>query len=238
MARPRAHGGGDSSSSRPHGDSDGDSAGRRRSDGDDGSPGRTRPVQAVDNVAHAQDTAQQLASDGRPGSGRHRPDASRSDGDEHAPSGEQTGPPWPVVEGTPGDARGKSLNPPHKRHTIAGTRKGNVDEVNSVILRGHESAVRSDVEQIAAGRAKWDSDASRYEINGRTYGVEGSGKVFPDSGPGLVRLDRNEYAALQQIALAGGDLSKAQQLTRNPRFINNPDAVAKAKSIYDGTYLQ
>jgi hypothetical protein len=74
------------------------------------------------------------------------------------------------------------------------------------------------------------------EVNGRAYGVEGAGTVYPDSGPGIVKLDRNEYAALQQIAKAKGDVSAAPQLTRNPRFTDNPEAVQKALDIYNGTY--
>ena len=86
-------------------------------------------------------------------------------------------------------------------------------------------------------RARWNPETQRYEINGRSYGVEPSGTVFPDSGTGVVKLDRNEYAALVEIARAGGDPSRAPALTRDPRFVNNPGAVAKAKAIYDGTYV-
>ncbi|HEY0698044.1 MAG TPA: hypothetical protein VGD43_09575 [Micromonospora sp.] len=95
---------------------------------------------------------------------------------------------------------------------------------------------RDDIAQIAAGRAKWDKDIQRYEINGRLYAVESTGTVFPVSGVGVAQLDRNEYAALKEIARAQGDLTKAPQLAREPRFVNNPEAVAKAKQIYDGTY--
>jgi hypothetical protein len=51
-----------------------------------------------------------------------------------------------------------------------------------------------------------------------------------------VKLDRNEYAALTEIAKAGGDPAKVPAFQHNPRFVNNPDAIAKAKAIYDGTY--
>ena len=107
---------------------------------------------------------------------------------------------------------------------------------NTVYLRGNEEVAAMDVRGIAAGRATWNSETQRYEINGRSYGVEPSGTVFPDSGAGMVKLDRNEYAALREIVRAGGDLSAAPQLSRNPRFVDNPEAVAKAKAIYDGTY--
>lgn len=128
------------------------------------------------------------------------------------------------------------LNPPNRRHTITGARNGMVQEDNTVYLRGYEDAAARDVQGIAAGRAVWNPENQRYEISGRSYGVEPNGTTFPDSGDGMVKLDRNEYAALKEIARAGGDLSAAPQLSRNPRFTDNPEAVAKAKAIYDGTY--
>ncbi|MDY7090491.1 MAG: hypothetical protein SYR96_36055, partial [Actinomycetota bacterium] len=146
------------------------------------------------------------------------------------------GPPWRVADSVTGAARGKELSPPHRRHTIAGSRNGQVDEQNTVFLRGQEHLAAQDVEAIAAGQGLWNPDTQRYEVNGRSYGVESTGRMFPDSGPGMVKLDRNEYAALKEIAKAGGDLSVAPQLSRAPRFTSNPDAVAKAKAIYDGTY--
>jgi hypothetical protein len=173
-------------------------------------------------------------------------DASTGNGERgagHASSGTASGaganppgPPWHARDDIPGPARGKDLNPPNDRHTVAGARRGQVRPENSVILRGTEGAVRGDVGQIAAGNAEWNPRIGRYEINGRSYGVEPNGTVFPDSGPGIVKLDRNEYAALKEIARAGGDVSSVSVFARDPRFINNPDAITKAKSIYDGTY--
>ncbi|RPF33803.1 hypothetical protein [Streptomyces sp. TLI_185] len=60
--------------------------------------------------------------------------------------------------------------------------------------------------------------------------------MFPDSRNGIAKLDRNEYAALQQISKANGDISAAPQVTRDPRFTNNPGIVQKALDIYNGTY--
>jgi len=105
-----------------------------------------------------------------------------------------------------------------------------------VYLRGHEGAAAADVEGIAAGQGVWNPESQLYEINGRSYGVEPSGTVYPVSGAGMVKLDRNEYAALKEIVRAGGDLSAAPQLSRNPRFTEHPEAVAKALAIYDGRY--
>jgi hypothetical protein len=45
------------------------------------------------------------------------------------------GPPWPVADGVEGTARGKTLNPPNARHTLAGARSGMVRPTNSVVLR-------------------------------------------------------------------------------------------------------
>ena len=160
-------------------------------------------------------------------------------GSSGSPSGAAVpppGPPWPAGDDVRGAARGKDLNPPNDRHTVAGAGHGQVRSDNSVILRGHESAVRDDIAQIAAGNARWLPETNRYEVNGRTYGVEPSGTVFPDSGPGMVKLDRNEYAALKEIVQAGGDVGRVTVFTRDPRFVGHPEAIAKAKSIYDGTY--
>ncbi|MEU7422432.1 hypothetical protein [Streptomyces sp. NPDC040750] len=146
--------------------------------------------------------------------------------------------PWPAVSGVEGPANGKTLKPPNARHTVSGAAHSgrNVREANSVVLRGHEQDIHQDIADIAAGKGTWDDVTSRYEINGRTYGLEDTGTVYPDSGKGIVKLDRNEYAALQQIAKAKGDISAAPQLTRAPRFTNNPEAVQKALDIYNGTY--
>ncbi|WP_030459528.1 hypothetical protein [Kitasatospora sp. NRRL B-11411] len=146
------------------------------------------------------------------------------------------GPPWPVVDGIAGAARGKSLNPPHRRHTLAGVKGGQVKGENSVILRGYESAVHDDVAQIAAGRAHWNAQTQRYEINGRSYGVEPHGTVFPDSGVGIVNMDRNEYAALKELAKADGDPSKVPAFSRDPRFRDNPHVITKAHAVYHGTH--
>ncbi|UWE13329.1 WXG100-like domain-containing protein [Actinacidiphila bryophytorum] len=144
--------------------------------------------------------------------------------------------PWPVSESVIGPAKGKSLRLPNKRHTISGSASGNIDTKNTVILRGYEQQVNQDIAEIAAGRAVFREKANLYEINGRTYRVKNTGTVFPCSGTGLVELDRNEYAALQQIAKAKGNAESVQAFVRDPRFINNPDAILKAQAVYDGTY--
>nr|WP_079083365.1 PrsW family glutamic-type intramembrane protease [Streptomyces antibioticus] len=142
--------------------------------------------------------------------------------------------PWQAGDKLEGPARGKQLRYPNSRHTVSGSGSGMVKERNSVIMRGREQEVARDIEEIAAGRANFNASTNRYEINGRSYGVEENGTIFPDSGPGIVQLDRIEYAALKQVTRARGDLSAAPQLTRDPKFVNHPEAVQKALKIYNG----
>jgi hypothetical protein len=143
---------------------------------------------------------------------------------------------WHARSDIPGPAAGEELKRPNARHTISGAAGGEIKEKNSIILRGYYREIDNDIAGIAEGRAKLSADGNRYEINGRTYGVEPGGRVYPEAGPGIVNLDRNEYAALQQVVKAKGDINAAPQLTRNPRFVNNPQSVQKALDIYNGTY--
>ncbi|MFE3885320.1 WXG100 family type VII secretion target [Streptomyces lydicus] len=146
---------------------------------------------------------------------------------------------WEAASHVKGPAAGRILKRPHDRHTIGGAGRAgkNIEEKNTVILPGYSQEVERDIVGIAEGKASYLPGRDRYEINGRTYGVHENGTVYPDRGPGFVEMDRNEYAALSQISKAKGDLSAAPQLTRNPRFVNNPEAVEKALAIYNGTYM-
>lgn len=214
------------------GDGDGGSPGNGggRGDGEGGSPQRRRGDSGgvPSNISGGQDRIAEQGRLGRRGGGGSRP--------EGGTGGDRGRRGFPVAEDVPGPARGKTLNLPNSRHNVSGAGSGEIKDPSTVYLRGYEHVARDDVAEIAAGNARWDSDRQRYEVNGRYYGVEATGTVFPDSGTGVVKLDRNEYAALKEIVKAGGDLSLSPQLTRAPRFVNNPEAVAKAKAIYDGTY--
>jgi hypothetical protein len=127
------------------------------------------------------------------------------------------GPPWPVADGVEGAARGKTLNPPNARDTVAGARSGMVRPNNSVVLRGNEDAMRDDVAQIAAGNARWDKATNRYEINGRTYGVEPGGTVYPDSVPGIAKLDRNEGVLAHHSGRHANQGARVRRGGRRPR---------------------
>jgi hypothetical protein len=142
------------------------------------------------------------------------------------------GPPWPARDDIPGAARGKTLNPPNKRHTVSGVKSGQVKGDNSLILRGYEQSVHEDVAGIAAGHADWDPVAQRYTINGRSYGIEPSGTVFPVEGDGIINLSRNQYAALQHLIRAGGDPAAVPAFSRSPQFLKDPESVETALDLY------
>nr|WP_202447637.1 hypothetical protein [Streptomyces sp. SID5468] len=135
-----------------------------------------------------------------------------------------------------GSAKGKTLRSPNSRHTIMGAKSGPAKEKNTIILPGLGSAVDEDIAEIAAGRAKWNEDAQRYEINGRTYAVEPSGTIMPGSGSGFVLLDRVEYSALKEIVKAGGDLDKCQQFKHKPDFVENPEKIQRVYELYRTYY--
>lgn len=141
---------------------------------------------------------------------------------------------WPVADDVPGPAAGKVLKRPNKRHTVKGSVGAEVKEANTVILDGMQQQVDDDIKAIAQGKARLDADGNTYHVNGRTYEVKANGTVFPKGGPGLVKLDRVEYSALQ--LLAKGDAKSLKQLQMDPKFKANPQAVEKARAIVEGTY--
>ena len=144
---------------------------------------------------------------------------------------------WEARPDIAGPAQGKTLKSPNQRHTIMGSKSGNADEENTIILPGMGKQVEDDISAIAEGKARWNDEAGRYEINGRTYAVKSTGTVFPDSGPGFVKLDRVEYNALKLITKSGGDLSRCQRAFDNdPKFKNNPEKVEAALALYRTYY--
>ncbi|MEU8327435.1 hypothetical protein [Micromonospora sp. NPDC048839] len=122
----------------------------------------------------------------------------------------------PVTGPVAGPAGKGPLKPVHDRHYLNRIRPKNPPKpFNTVVLPG--TNVAQDLADIAAGLATWDADRSRYVVNGRTYGVEGKGTVFPETGTGFERLERFEYTALKTYIEYGGDLDAANaQLDRYP----------------------
>jgi hypothetical protein len=83
--------------------------------------------------------------------------------------------------------------------------------------------VAGDLAGISAGRGRWVEETSRYEINGRTYAVESTGTVFPEAGPGFVKLSRSEYKVLKQLIGSDGDFDAAQDALRRDPSISDAD---------------
>lgn len=102
----------------------------------------------------------------------------------------------------PGPAKHGIRPPTPSRHQLSRIgRSTRLADKNTVILPGAD--VDADIEAIRTGRAHWNADTSRYEINGRTWGVEDNGTVFPASGPGLAELTRSQFKALRELNIAG-----------------------------------
>ncbi|SDC95587.1 hypothetical protein [Glycomyces harbinensis] len=101
-----------------------------------------------------------------------------------------------------GPARHGIRSPTPGRHRLTRIgRSSQPAEKNTVILPSVD--VEGDLAAIRTGRAHWNADTNRYEINGRSWGVEPNGTVFPASGPGLVELSRSQFKALKTLNTDG-----------------------------------
>ena len=83
---------------------------------------------------------------------------------------------------------------PESRHRAArvGERTNPHGNVNTVALPSVDFG--GDLADILAGRAI--RDGNRFEVNGRIYVLEGEGRLYPQSGDGLIQLGRGAYRAL------------------------------------------
>jgi hypothetical protein len=87
---------------------------------------------------------------------------------------------------------------PAARHTLRKVTQGSVAKNLNTVIEPRVN-VADDVEAINAGRAVpgMTSDGIRtYTVNGRIYGIEGNGTLFPMSGNGFNMLNRNAYKLL------------------------------------------
>jgi hypothetical protein len=115
-----------------------------------------------------------------------------------------------------------ALKPAHERHTLNKIRPNSrVKERNTIVLPG--TNVAKDLEDIRAGRGTWNSERNCYEVNGRTYGVEANGTIYPIAGPGLVTLSRSEYKVLKECIARDGDISAARAALRRDPSISDAD---------------
>lgn len=82
---------------------------------------------------------------------------------------------------------------PNRRHRLAAVRqKTYAAKVNTVISSWVD--VEADVNAVNHGAARREGD--RYIINGRRYGMEPGGRLFPIDGSGFTQLTRPQFRAL------------------------------------------
>lgn len=195
----------------PHGGGDGPenpdgTPGHPKGDGDgDGTPAKKYgDVDATSSVSGAHEAIAGKVEAGRP---------KDSDGDGQPDVGTRP------VEGPAAHTPPGEIS---KRHFLDKIKiKMNRENENTVVLPGTDTA--RDIQGIANGEATWNPNTNRYEINGRTYGMEPNGTVFPDSGPGFVKLTKQQYIILQHMMDTGSVDGAYQRTYRNPSLNNEND---------------
>ncbi|HEX6355890.1 hypothetical protein [Actinophytocola sp.] len=155
--------------------------------------------------------------------------------DQHAQAGRAggSGSGTPVNPSVPGPAGKIQLRLPSDRHQLNRVSpKSPAKAENTIILPEARDAVRQDVADIQAGKARWDPDTNSYVTeSGRRYKVESNGTVFPVDGPGFVQLNRPEYKALQALIRFDGDVEAAKaSVSRDPGI--PPGSFDKASQVY------
>lgn len=85
------------------------------------------------------------------------------------------------------------VRPPHPRHWIRAVNQRSVAKaVNSVI----ESWVDVEEDVAAINRREAVRRGNTHIVNGRTYGVKPTGRLYPIAGAGIHQLSRGAYKAL------------------------------------------
>jgi hypothetical protein len=114
---------------------------------------------------------------------------------------------------TSGGQTDVAVRRPVARHTLTKVTQGSVaKDLNTVIEPGVD--VAADIAAISAGRAvrgMTSEGVQTYTVNGRTYGIEPSGTLFPMTGVGFIMLNRNAYKVLG-IFNKFGDTPRAREI--------------------------
>ena len=208
--------GGDGTPGKPH---DGSGKPGEGGEGGDGKkPSQVHgSVDASKGVSAAQGAIQQSAEAGRPAGASSKPPPTQP----------------PVDPNVPGPAGKIQLRQPSDRHQLNRVSpKSPPKAENTIIMPEVRDAVRQDIADIQAGKARWDPGTNSYVTDsGRRYKVESNGTVFPVDGPGFVQLNRPEYKALQALIRSGGDVEAAKaSVARDPSI--PPSAFDKAGQVY------
>jgi hypothetical protein len=132
--------------------------------------------------------AQMVKHEGEGGTSSEAKDASKAN--DGKPKGENA--PAPEVQPP------AVLKKPAPRHTLKKVTQGSVAKDLNTVIEPRVN-VADDVQAVAEGKAVPGRTADgipTYTVNGRTYGVEASGTLFPMSGDGFILLNRNAYKVL------------------------------------------
>ncbi len=114
---------------------------------------------------------------------------------------------------------------PASRHFIRQVRQNSyVRERNTVIEPWVD--IDTDVEAILSRRAARSGDT--FEVGGRRWGVEPNGTLYPISGPGFIRLDRESYRALGVYNTFGDTAQAAAILDR----MHNQTPVSRRNGLH------
>lgn len=107
----------------------------------------------------------------------------------------------------------EKVRPPSSRHTLTKVTQGTLPrDVNTVVEPRVD--VNADVAAINEGKAVAEvspSGVRTYRVNGRVYGVEPNGTLYPMTGDGLIVLNRNEFKILG-IFNKFGDTARAMEI--------------------------
>jgi hypothetical protein len=87
----------------------------------------------------------------------------------------------------------RSVRPPHPRHFLARVRQTTLTKARNTVLESWVD-VAADVGAINAGWARRQGD--QFLVNGRLYGLEPNGRIYPISGAGVHQLGRGAFNAL------------------------------------------
>lgn len=82
---------------------------------------------------------------------------------------------------------------PHRRHLLARVNQRTVAKARNSVIESWVD-VRADVAAINAGQAT--AQGETLIVNGRTYGVEANGTIYPIAGEGIHVLDRGAFKAV------------------------------------------
>lgn len=121
--------------------------------------------------------------------------------------------------------------PVRLRHALdAINRRSRIRHANGVALPNVDMV--RDTDLIRRGNGEF-LGSDRWRVNGRTYVREKTpaGTLYPESGPGIVVLDRAEYRALVILATYNGYTEQAaNELSRNPHIAD--EAIEVARNLY------